>query len=323
MEKMTRRNLIGTLPWVIPVVGLSLRPLVAAAFAGNSNAEGAVRRKVKYVHTTFGEIAYSEHGKGNTALFVHGAFLNGYQWRHVVDRVAGLRRTIAVDLMAHGATKITADQDVSFAAQAEMLEAVCANLKLGQVDLVANDSGGGIAQIFVARHPGRIRTLTLTNCDTYDNWPPESIKRIMAASEVQFAGIIRQWLSDIGSARATFSQAYEHPELVSQETFRTYLEPLVQTPESIHNFHRFFLAADNRQIIAVEPLLKQLNAPTLIVWGMADSVFDVKWAYWLRDTIPGTRKVIELEKARLFFPEERAVELADALCDHWREVAMV
>ncbi len=44
----------------------------------------------------------------------------------------------------------------------------------------------------------------------------------------------------------------------------------------------------------------------------------VKWAYWLRDTIPGCRKVIELEGTRLFFPEGRPEELAQALREHWQ-----
>ena len=43
---------------------------------------------------------------------------------------------------------------------------------IDQVDLVANDSGGAMAQIFAARHPERIRTMTLTNCDVHDGWPP-------------------------------------------------------------------------------------------------------------------------------------------------------
>jgi pimeloyl-ACP methyl ester carboxylesterase len=281
-----------------------------------------VERNVKYVHTAFGEIAYTDRGQGQPALFVHGVFMNGYLWRHVVDRVADLRRTIAVDLMAHGATKTPGDQDVSFAAQAEMLEALCENLKLSHVDLVGNDSGGGIAQIFAARHPERIRSLTLTNCDTYDNWPAEPFQRVInaaAAGQGQVAAGIRQMLSDVSIARGKFSRTYEHPELVSEETFRIYLEPLVRTPESIRNFERFLTSADNRQTMAVEPLLKRLNAPTLIVWAMDDVTFEVKWAYWLRDTIPGTRKVIQLDGARLFFPEERPDALAAALREHWRD----
>ena len=53
-------------------------------------------------------------------------------------------------------------------------------LKIDQVDLVGNDSGGGIAQIFAALYPERVRSLTLTDCDTHDNWPPEAFKPFLA-----------------------------------------------------------------------------------------------------------------------------------------------
>ena len=54
-------------------------------------------------------------------------------------------------------------------ANAKMLKEVLDALKIDQVDLVGNDSGGGIAQIFAALNPERVQTLTLTNCDTQDN----------------------------------------------------------------------------------------------------------------------------------------------------------
>jgi hypothetical protein len=37
---------------------------------------------------------------------------------------------------------------------------------------------------------------------------------------------------------------------------------------------------------------------------------DKKWAYWLKDTIPGARRVVEVEDARLFFAEDRPDALA-------------
>ncbi len=97
--------------------------------------------------------------------------------RHVIDRVADIRRCIAIDQLAHGATRTLAEQDVSCKAQVQMLEAFCAALGLDQVDLVANDSGGSIAQIFAALDPQRIRSLTLTNCEVHDNWPPAAFER--------------------------------------------------------------------------------------------------------------------------------------------------
>ena len=57
-----------------------------------------------------------------------------------------IQRCIALDLMGHGATKTPADADMSFDAQVAMIGAFLDALKIDQVDLVANDSGGGIAR---------------------------------------------------------------------------------------------------------------------------------------------------------------------------------
>jgi pimeloyl-ACP methyl ester carboxylesterase len=48
-------------------------------------------------------------------------------------------------------------------ALAEALADLCDSLGPGQVDLAGNDAGGAIAQVFAARHPCKVRTLTLTN----------------------------------------------------------------------------------------------------------------------------------------------------------------
>jgi pimeloyl-ACP methyl ester carboxylesterase len=128
------------------------------------------------VRTQSGQISYTEQGAGPVALLVHGVLLNGYLWRHQLADLSDIRRCIAVDLLAHGATEIAQDQDVSVTANSKMLKEFLDALKIDKVDLVGNDSGGGIAQIFAALHPERVRSLTLTDCDTHDNWPPEAWK---------------------------------------------------------------------------------------------------------------------------------------------------
>src|SRR3981081_2405358 len=128
------------------------------------------------VQTVSGRISYTEQGTGAVALFVHGVLLNGYLWRHQLADLSDIRRCIALDLLAHGDTEIAPGQDVSVTANAKMLKEFLDALKIDQVDLVGNDSGGGIAQIFAAVFPERVRSITLTNCDTHDNWPPEAFK---------------------------------------------------------------------------------------------------------------------------------------------------
>jgi pimeloyl-ACP methyl ester carboxylesterase len=126
------------------------------------------------IATPSGRISYAEAGSGPVALFVHGVLLNKHLWRHQLAELSAIRRCIAVDLLAHGDTEIAPGQDVSVTANANMLREMLDALHIDQVDLIGNDSGGGIAQIFAALKPDRVRTLTLTNCDTHDNWPPEA-----------------------------------------------------------------------------------------------------------------------------------------------------
>src|SRR5262245_23745120 len=133
-----------------------------------------------HVQTASGRISYLEQGAGPVALFVHGVLLNGHLWRHQLEHLSDLRRCIAVDLLAHGETEIAPDQDVSVTANANMLREFLDALKIEQVDLIGNDSGGGIAQIFAALSPERVRSLTLTDCDAHDNWPPDPFKPFLA-----------------------------------------------------------------------------------------------------------------------------------------------
>jgi len=275
-------------------------------------------RTMQHVATPFGEIAYAEQGEGPPALFIHGIFLNGHLWRHVIDGVADMRRCIAIDIMGHGATRTPADADMRFTTQAAMLEAVCEALKLDAVDIVANDSGGGIAQIFAANHPERIRSLTLTNCDTHDNWPPSTLDPILSVvREGRLGEIGRAMLANLDFARQTLAVGYEHPERLSEETVRTYLEPLFRTPEATRLFERMFLEMDPAQTVAIEPQLRALTAPALIVWGDADIFFGVEWAHWLARTLPGANEPIILNGAKLFFPEERPGELIAPLRTLW------
>ena len=66
-----------------------------------------------------------------------------------------------MDLLAHGDTEIEPDQDVSVTANAKMLKEFLDALNINNVDLVGNDRGGRIVQIFAALYPERVRGLTL------------------------------------------------------------------------------------------------------------------------------------------------------------------
>jgi pimeloyl-ACP methyl ester carboxylesterase len=275
------------------------------------------------VATRSGEVSYLDIGTGPAALFVHGIATNAYLWRNVISaltsQASGQRRYIAVDLPLHGQSPVTAEQDLSLAALAAGLEDFCDALGLTGIDLVANDTGGAVAQIFAARHPERLATLTLTNCDTSDNVPPESFKpTVELARSGNLAPSAVALFADLeAAAQISFGSGYEHLDRVDRAVLRSYLEPCIGTLERARQFERMLAALDAADLTDVTPLLGQLTVPTLVAWGTGDSFFDVSWAYWLRDTIPGTTQVVTIDGARLFFPDERATDLVPHLEQHW------
>ncbi len=273
--------------------------------------------------TRFGEISYLDLGAGPTALFVHGIATNAYLWRHVMDALSGQRRCIAIDLPLHGQSPVTAEQDLSLAALAAGLDDFCEVLGLTGVDLVANDTGGAIAQIFAARHPQRLATLTLTNCDTVDNLPPEAFKPMveLAAAGNLAPSAVAMFANLEAAAQISFASGYEHLDRIDRDVIRSYLQPCFGTIERARQFERLLVSLDVGDLQAVMPQLGELTVPTLVVWGTGDAFFDVSWAYWLRDTIPGTTRVVTVDGARLFFPEERPMDLVPHLEQHWAAVA--
>src|SRR5215472_17409189 len=166
-----------------------------------------------------------------------------------------------------------------------------------------------------------VRSLTLTDGDTHDNWPPEAFKPFLAmAANGGLRGALEAMLADKNAYRSpqALGPAYEYPERLSDESIEAYLRPLLRTEQRTRDLQRFLAAFDNQHTLAVESRLKTLQAPTLIVWGTDDVYFDVKWSHWLADTIPGTRRRVEFKGARIFFPEERWTEFDRELRAHWQ-----
>jgi len=274
------------------------------------------------VATRSGEISYLDIGTGPVALFVHGIATNAYLWRHVIGALTTQRRCIALDLPLHGRSPVTAEQDLSLGALAAGLHDFCEALGLTGIDLVANDTGGALGQIFAARHPQRLATLTLTNCDTAGNLPPDAFKPMidlaaagnLAPSAVAMLGNLE------AAAQISFGSGYEHVDRMDRDVMRSYMEPCFGTMERARQFERLLVSLDDDDLQAVTPQLRELTVPTLVVWGTGDTFFDVSWAYWLRDTIPGTTRVVTVDGARLFFPEERPTDLVPHLEQHWAAV---
>jgi haloalkane dehalogenase len=285
----------------------------------NARAFHTLRR---FSETRFGKIAYVERGVGPVAIFFHGYPLNGFQWRGALERLSFARRCIAPDFMGLGYTETSITQDLGPQAQADMLVAFLNRLSVDTVDLIASDSGGTIAQLFLVQNPERVRTMLLTNCDVHENSPPARLRPFIETARAGLAA--DQWLAPqfadktfARSAKGLGGIAYTDPANFTDEAIEYYYSPLLSSAVRKTQFNRYAVAFDPNPLLAIESDLKRCDAPARMVWGTADLLFDIAWAHWLDKTLRQSRGVRRVEGAKLFFPEEMPDLIAEEAMKLW------
>ena len=273
------------------------------------------------VQTPSGPASYIDTGgPGRPVLLVHGVGSSSYLWRNVIGLLDGERRCVSFDLPLHGYTPAAPDQDFTLNGLARFIAGGCDALGLTDIDLVANDTGGAVSQVFAASHAGRLHTLTLTNCEAHDNMPPKALLPAVLLARMGLLARLAPRLMAPGNprtAKRVYGRVYSDVTRLPAEIARVWLEAQAGTPEAARQSQRLLTSLHARDLLAAEPALARLQVPTLVVWGTDDMFFRTKWAYWLRDTIPGASEVVEIDGGRLFFPDERADELTAALRRHW------
>ena len=279
-------------------------------------------RNRRFADLPMARVAYIDVGQGAAALFLHGYPLNSYQWRGALEHLHTHRRCIAPDLMSLGHTEPHPDQTISPHTQATMLAALLDRLQIDAVDLVANDSGGITAQIFLAQYPTRVRSLLITNCDVDRNSPPAGFLPLvdLASKGLLVDRFFVPQLNDKNLARSPKGLgglAYTHPDRLTDETLEIYFRPLTQSQLRKSQLDQYTVALGINDLIVLHEKLRQWTGPARIVWGLKDPLFPVEWAEFLDRTFPNSKGIRRVENANLFFPEEMPDLIAKEAIQLW------
>jgi len=315
----------------MPRVSVATARGTASPTANESDADAAAARRYnserRFLDTRFGRIAYIDRGKGRPVLFLHGFPLSSFQWRGVIDRLGDTRRCLAPDTMGLGYTEVAPGQGVTPADQVEMITAFLDRLSVDRVDVIANDSGGAIAQLFLVAHPERVRSLLLTNCDVEPDSPPAAVLPII---DVARSGIYPQlylepWLHHKDVARSPTGlggMCYSNPAHPTDAALEQYLGPLVSSPARKDLVNRYTLGLTPNPLQGITARLRECRTPTRIIWGMSDTIFSTRSPEYLAQTLPHVTGIRRIPKAKLFFPEEYPHVIADEARLLWKEVGV-
>ena len=84
----------------------------------------------------------------------------------------------------------------------------------------------------------------------------------------------------------------------------------------------YAIALEHNALLGVSPMLKRSSVPTRILWGMNDSIFSSENADYLDRTFGNSKGVRRLQRAKLFWPEERPDVIVDEAIKLWRNSAV-
>ncbi len=259
-----------------------------------------------------GRVRYREAGEGKPVVFVHGYLVDGRLWDGVVDNLSDRCRCLAPDWPI-GAQQIAMkpDADLTPYGIAATIAAFLEALDLNDVTIVGNDSGGAMSQVLVTRHPERISRLVLTNCDTYENFPPGIFKAMPPIAKLPGGMAVLAAPFRIGAfGRAAFKPFSKKP--IPAELIASWMEPVMKDPGVRHDTKKVTVGMNKRYTLEAAQKLRGSELPVLLAWAPDDRLFKLASAKRLAAEIPNA-SLVEIPDSSTFVPLDQPRRLADEI----------
>jgi pimeloyl-ACP methyl ester carboxylesterase len=261
-------------------------------------------------------VRYRSRGEGPTLVFVHGVYIGGSVWEPLAELLDGYRCVLPTWLL--GAHRDPApNADLSARTSAKRIPALLEALDLADVTLVGNDTGGGLCLASLATdHPGlaRISRLVLTNCDSYEHFPPKGFDRIVAISrKAPFLAtpLLRFFATKAGQKFFMKTVCVNPPP--TQQAVR-YFEAFATSSQARHDALRVTQSLESSVTLEAVGALKSFDKPVLLAWGDSDKTFPLDHARRLQQDFPHAQLEV-IPRASLFVMLDQPDLLAQAIRD--------
>ncbi|AOC94999.1 3-oxoadipate enol-lactonase 2 [Flavobacterium anhuiense] len=212
-----------------------------------------------YKNTT---ISYSDSGKGNAIVLLHGFLENKKMWKEYVDFFSEKYRVITIDLLGHGESEplgyVHEMED-----NANVVNEVLKNIKIETAIIVGHSMGGYVALAFAELYPDKIQKLVLLNSTSKEDSEERKLNRTRAIKAVKqnYASFVSLAIANLFSENNRTRLA-EEIEKVKTEALKTPLQGIIASQEGMK------IRKDR------EWILKENRFPVLLILGKKDPVLN-------------------------------------------------
>jgi pimeloyl-ACP methyl ester carboxylesterase len=267
--------------------------------------------------TRLGPLAWRSSGEGPALVFFAGALANGDLWRDVVAALEDRYRCITVDLpLGAHSWPLSEGADRSATSLARLLLDCLELLDVEDATVVANDTAGGLLLLSLGTdHPalGRIGGLVLTNCESYDHFPPDALKKAStmcrAVPRLARAGIRLQARTPFARRRGLTTVTAHGLDETREESF---FGPSARDPRVAGDFVAAMAGFRPELLVDAAAAIPEFDRPVLLVWGDSCDFFPMAHAERLASDFPSAT-LVAVPGARTWVPVDNPGAVSDAI----------
>jgi abhydrolase domain-containing protein 6 len=223
-------------------------------------------------------------------LLLHGFGGDKDNWTRFSKSLTGGYRVIAPDLSGFGESTRHPDWDYSLRPQRSRVNGFVQALGLEQFHIVGHSMGGHLAALYTYEHPEKVLSMALFN-NAGVNAPDENdMQRALAKGDNP---LVVESLEDFDGLLA----------------FASYKQPFIPWPvkgvlaqqalDHAEFNQSIFDALKSDSSSNLEPILADVEAPVLILWGEYDRIVDVSSVNVMRELLPRAEVVIMKDTGHL------------------------
>lgn len=227
------------------------------------------------------EVVYLEGGTGDAVVLLHGIYAEKDHWNEMAGSLTNDHRVLVPDLPGFGESEMPNGGSYSYDEQVERLHNFVATLGLRRYHLVGNSMGGAIVGAMAARWPEEILSLSFVGgAPRVPGAAPSDMERIIASGAM--APMV---VNSKAEYFARFDILFHSMPFIPGPILNIWAARDAADP--IKNW-RIWDEVGNEHAADFPNSIAKITAPTFILWGEKDRVFDVTGAKALGRQISGS-----------------------------------
>ena len=129
-------------------------------------------------------ICYTDNGKGNVVVLLHGFLENSTMWKPFIPTLSTNHRIICIDLLGHGKTECLGYLH-SMELMADCIKVVLKSLDISKATFIGHSMGGYVVLAFAEENPDMINGFCLMNSTAEEDHPERKKNRDRAILAVK------------------------------------------------------------------------------------------------------------------------------------------